>query len=100
MDRKTRTARCDDLLDQFRGQTRADLDALNELNKLLAPQVWTGSITLTRDAARIVGEAPQAAPLLKLLDSSPFFQNSEFQQVTRSGAVEAFQIRTTRRPQP
>ena len=88
------------LLDQFRSQTRTDLDALNELTKLLAPPVWTSSINLTRDAARITGEAPQAAPLLKLIDSSPFFQNSEFQQVSRSGSVEAFQIHTARRPRP
>jgi Tfp pilus assembly protein PilN len=86
------------LLDQFRSQTRKDLDALNELTKLLAPPVWTSSINLTRDSARIIGEAPQTAPLLKLLDSSPAFVNSEFQQVSRSGAVEAFQIRTVRRP--
>jgi hypothetical protein len=86
------------LLDQYRSLTRTDLDALNELTKLLAPPVWTSSINLTRDGARIVGEAPQAAPLLKLLDSSPLFQNSEFQQVSRSGAVESFQIRTARRP--
>ncbi len=88
------------LLDQFRGQTRADLDALNELTKLLAPPSWTSSINLTRDAARIVGEAPQAAPLLKLIDSSALFQNSEFQQLSRSGSVESFQIRTGRRPRP
>lgn len=88
------------LLDQFRTLTRADLDALNELTKLLAPPVWTSSINLTRDSVRIVGEAPQAAPLLKLLDSSPLFQNSEFQQVSRSGTVESFQIRASRRPRP
>lgn len=88
------------LLDQFRTITRADLDTLNELTKLLAPPVWTSSINLTRDSVRIVGEAPQAAPLLKLLDSSPLFQNSEFQQVSRSGTVESFQIRAGRRPRP
>lgn len=88
------------LLDHFRGQTRADLDALNELTKLLAPPVWTSSIDLTADNARIVGEAPQAAPLLKTIDSSPLFQNSELQQLTRSGSAEAFQIRTGRRPRP
>lgn len=86
------------LLDQFRSQTRKDLDALNELTKLLAPPVWTSSINLSRDSARIIGEAPQASPLLKLLDSSPLFSNSEFQQLSRSGTVEAFQIRTARRP--
>ena len=88
------------LLDQFRSQTRADLDTLNELTKLLAPPVWTSSINLTHDSVRIIGEAPQAGQLLKVLDSSPFFQNSELQQLTRSGTVEAFQIRTVRRVRP
>jgi len=88
------------LLDQFRAQTKNDLDTLNQLTQMLEPPVWTSSINLTRDAARIAGEAPQAALLLKLLDSSSFFQNSEFQQVSRSGSVESFQIHTSRRPRP
>lgn len=88
------------LLDQFRTQTKNDLDALNELTKLLEPPVWTSSINLTRDSARIAGEAPQAAPLLKLLDSSPLFQASEFQQVSRTATAESFQIQTSRRPRP
>jgi len=88
------------LLEQFRGQTRADLDALNELTKLLEPPVWTRSIDLTQDSARLLGEAPQAAPLLKLLDSSPLFQNSEFVSMQPSGQVEAFQIRTAREKRP
>ncbi|HWB84996.1 MAG TPA: PilN domain-containing protein [Bryobacteraceae bacterium] len=84
------------LLDQFRGQTHGDLDALNELTRLVSPPAWTNSIDLTRDAAHISGEAPQAAPLIKLLDSSPFFDNSAFVVVTRSGSNEQFQIRTDR----
>ena len=88
------------LLLQFRGQTRADLDALNELTHLLEPPAWSSSLDLTRDAARISGEAPQAAPLLKLIDSSALFQNSEFQSMQRSGAVESFQIRTSREKRP
>ena len=88
------------LLDQFRGQTRADMDALNELTKLLAPPVWSNSIQITPESARIAGEAPQAAPLLKLLDSSPFFENSEFQMLTRGSSGEVFQIRTAREKRP
>lgn len=88
------------LLDQFRGQTRADMDALNELTKLLAPPVWSNSIQITQESARIAGEAPQAAPLLKLLDSSPLFENSEFQMLTRGSSSEVFQIRTGREKRP
>ena len=88
------------MLDQFRAQTKNDLDALSELTKLLEPPVWTSTINLTRDSARIAGEAPQAAPLLKVLDASPFFQGSAFQQVSRSGSAEAFQVLTSRRARP
>jgi general secretion pathway protein L len=89
------------LLDQFRGQTRADLDALQELTKLLAPPAWSNSITITRDQARISGEAPQAAPLLRLLDASPLFENSEFLGIGRRGKdTETFQLRTNREKRP
>ena len=66
----------------------------------MEPPAWTSSIQITRDTARIAGEAPQAAPLLKLIDSSPLFQNSEFQMMQRVGAVEGFQIRTSREKRP
>jgi hypothetical protein len=84
------------LLDQFRKQTRMDLDALNALTHLLEPPAWSNSIDLARDSARISGEAPQAAPLLKILDTSPFFEKTEIQMSPRASG-EAFQIRTNRR---
>ena len=84
------------LLDQFRKQTRLDLDALNELTHLFEPPAWTSNMDLARDAVRINGEAPQAAPLLKILDSSPFFEKTEIQMSPRASG-EAFQIRTNRR---
>ena len=88
------------LLDQFRGQTRNDLDALNEITRLLDPPAWSNAINLTRDTARILGEAPQAAPLLKLLDASPLFESSQFLTVQRSGSMESFQILTHRERRP
>jgi len=86
------------LLDQYRARTRADLDTLNELTRLVEPPAWTNAIELTRDAARINGEAPQAAPLLKILDSSPLFRNSQMDmdQHAATGAGEVFQIHTSR----
>jgi Tfp pilus assembly protein PilN len=84
------------LLDQFRGQTRADLDAFEELTKLLPPPAWSNSIDLARGTARISGEAPQAAPLLKVLDASPLFESSEFQLIGRGNGTETFVIRTNR----
>jgi Tfp pilus assembly protein PilN len=89
------------LLDQFRGQTQADLDALKELTTLLAPPAWANSINLTRDQARISGEAPQAAPLLRTIDASPLFENSEFiGNIGRGNGTETFQMRTNRETHP
>lgn len=87
------------LLDQYRSQTRADLDTLNELTKLLAPPAWTNLVNLSRDSVRLAGEAPQAAPLVKILDSSPYFENSgpDTVQPAPGGTGEIFQIHANRR---
>jgi len=87
------------LLDRYRGQTQADLDALNEVTKLLAPPVWTTDLDLSRDTVRFMGEAPQAAGLIKILDSSPFFENSvpDSENPKQGGAGEVFQIHASRR---
>jgi hypothetical protein len=88
-----------ELLDQFRIRTRADLDALNELTRLIAPPAWTNAILLARDTVRITGEAPEAAPLLKILDSSPLFANSAPDFINRSNTGsggETFQIHASR----
>ena len=85
------------LLDQFRKQTRMDLDALNELTHLLEPPAWSNNIALARDTVRIAGETPQTAPLLKILDASPLFEkhrNPDVRSPLPTG--ETFQIRTNR----
>jgi Tfp pilus assembly protein PilN len=98
LDRQTTQARARaQLLDQFRKQTRMDLDALNEMTKLMEPPAWTNSISLERDVVRIGGDAPQTSPLVKILDSSPFFEKTEIQMSTPKGSGETFQIRTNRR---
>jgi hypothetical protein len=94
------TARARDraqLLDQFRKQTRMDLDTLNELTRLLEPPAWSNNIDLARDAVRISGSAPQAAPLVKILDASPYFEKTEIQSFAPQASGETFQIRTSRR---
>jgi general secretion pathway protein L len=97
LDRQTDLARARTrLLDEFHARTRNDLDALNELSRLLPPPIWTSSIDLTRDAANINGEAEQAAGLIKVIDASPFFQNSEFSVISRTASNELFRIRTSR----
>jgi hypothetical protein len=87
------------LLDQYRGQTHADLDALNEVTRLLTPPIWTSDVDLTRDSVRMMGEAPQAAGLLKIFDSSPFFENSvpDYINPIQGSSGEVFQIHTARR---
>ena len=87
-------------LDDFRHRDQADLDVLNELTRILPPPTWTSSIEIYPDSVVIAGESDQAAPLLKVVDSSPLFQNSEFAlSVTRNGAgqTEQFRIKTMRR---
>ncbi len=85
------------LLDSFRGRTRADLEALDALSKLIEPPAWLQALEMDRDTVTLAGEIEQAAPLLKLLDNSPYFRNSEFTGPTgRSGKFESFRIRTTR----
>lgn len=88
-----------ELLDRFRAQTRLDLDALNELTRIIVPPAWASAINLNRDTVRITGEAPDAAPLVKILDSSSFFENSAPDYINRAGnggAGETFQIHTSR----
>jgi Tfp pilus assembly protein PilN len=87
------------VLDDLRRRPQADLDVLNELTRLLPPEIWTNTIEIYPDSVVIAGEAPQAAPLLKLLDSSLLFENSEFAvAVSRSQQeAEQFRIRTMRR---
>ncbi len=86
------------VLDEARGRARADLDVLNELTRLLPPAVWTNSIEILPDSVLISGEAEQASPLLKLLDGSPYFQNSEFAtSLVKTQTSEIFRIKTLRR---
>src|SRR5262249_14806819 len=40
------------LLDDFRKQTRADLDALNELTRIIEPPAWTTTVDILRDNIR------------------------------------------------
>jgi hypothetical protein len=85
------------LLDHFRKQTQTDLNTLNELTRLVEPPAWTNMIDITRESVRLAGEAPQVAPLVKILDSSSFFEGTDILSQGRTGAGESFQFRTNRR---
>jgi hypothetical protein len=98
LDRQTTQSRARaQLLDQFRKQTRMDLEALNEMTRLMEPPTWTNAVSLERDVVRITGDTPQTAPLIKILDASPFFEKTEIQMQTPKGSGETFQLRTNRR---
>jgi len=85
------------LLDSFRARSKADMDVLAEMTKLLAPPVWLSSLELNALQVAVTGETDQAAPLLKTIDASPQFQSSEFvSPPVRSTTGELFRIRTTR----
>jgi Tfp pilus assembly protein PilN len=86
------------LLEEFRSRTRLDLEAINELSRLLPTPVWANTVELSRDAAMIMGEADQAAPLIKVLDASPFFHNTEFNSIGKVQNAEVFRLRSQRRP--
>ncbi len=87
------------LLDDFRRRSKADMDVIQEMTRLLPPQVWLNLLDLNRTTVFIAGETDQAAPLLKLIDGSPYFEGSEFVQPPMRAAAggETFRIRTNRR---
>ena len=84
-------------LDQYRAQTRRDLDLLHELTRLIESPAWTRSIDITRESVRLQGETPQATALWKILDSSRLFRNSklDYNQPSATGG-ESFIISATR----
>jgi hypothetical protein len=89
-----------ELLDSFRAQTRKDLDALQELTRIIEPPAWTNTVDLNRDTVRITGEAPAAPALVRILDSSPLFGNSVPDAINRAnngGTGETFVIHATRK---
>ncbi len=98
LDRETAAVRARTLLlDDFHRQTKADLDILAEMTRLLPNSVWLNQFDVTRGQVTIAGQADQAAPLLKLIDGSPWFEGSEFiGPPMRAQDGEAFRIRTNR----
>jgi Tfp pilus assembly protein PilN len=85
------------LLDSFRARSKADMDVLAEMTRLLAPPAWLTSLELNGQAVAVTGETDQAALLLKAIDASPQFESSEFASPpVRSATGEIFRIRTTR----
>lgn len=87
-----------DFLRTIAAYPRQDLDSLRELTRLLPANSFVTRMDLTRTNVTLVGEIDQSAELLKLLDSSPLFKDSEFTSSpgrTPQGK-EQFNIRSNR----
>jgi len=85
------------LLDEIHGRSKADLDVLGEVTRLLPPPDWANLLEITRVQVTVAGEAPQAAPLLQVLDASPLLEGSEFASPpARAAGGEVFRIRARR----
>jgi general secretion pathway protein L len=88
-------------LDELRRRPKADMDALEEMTRAIPPNTWLSMMELTAKQIMVAGETDQAAPLLKIIDTSPLFEGSEFVgSPVRIQTVERFQIRTNREPVP
>lgn len=98
LEQRTAAARARmELLDRFAVRTKTDLDALRETTRLIPPPAWLHTLELTRTAMVVGGESEQASGLLKAIDSSALFQNSEFMiPINKVGNVEVFRIRSAR----
>jgi Tfp pilus assembly protein PilN len=85
------------LLDQMRRRSKMDIDVVGEMTRILPPPVWLNTLEIGRTQVTVAGEADQAAPLLKMIDASPYFEASEFAMQPMRGHVgESFRIRTNR----
>ncbi len=86
------------LLDDFRRRTKSDLDLLLNVTNTIQGPAFLTYYESNRETATLGGEADQAAPLLRILDASPYLKNSEFQMgIMRMLNGEAFRIRSQRK---
>jgi hypothetical protein len=86
------------LLDDLRAHPKADMDVMAELTRILPPPTWLTLMQVSPKQVIVGGEAPEAAPLVPLIDSSRLFEGSEFQAAPiRLPMGEQFRIKTNRR---
>jgi hypothetical protein len=88
-------------IDSFRLRSKADLDVLDQLSRIVTPPGFLSSLDLSRSNAQLAGEAPSAVGLLKALDTSPLFRNSSFMQtIGRTKDGEGFRVKVDRQGTP
>jgi hypothetical protein len=75
-----------------------DLDTLRELTRIMPMSAYVSRLDMTRTDVGLVGEIDQSLELLKMLDSSLYFKDSEFSSAPGrlTSGKELFQIRTRR----
>ena len=87
-----------EFLDDFRRQSKSDIDLLAELTKVLPPPTWLNLTEISPRQVLIGGETDQAEPLLKVLNGSALLEASEFQGPPgRIGTGWVFRIRANRK---
>ena len=85
-------------IDNFRLRSREDMDALNDITHVLAPPGFLDHMDMTRQTVDMRGQTDHADSLLKALDGTGRFQNSQFTTaLAREANGEAFSIRAQRR---
>ena len=88
-------------LDDFRRRSKAALDSLAEVNKLIEPPAYLTNLDMAADSITVAGSAEHAEPLLKIFDSSPLYQGSEFTvPPSPNGTMQMFRIRAARKGVP
>lgn len=80
------------------GYPQQDLDVIRELTRILPGTAFVARLDITRSDVALAGEVDQSMELLRMLDNSPLFRDSEFTSTpSRSpNGKELFQIRTRR----
>jgi hypothetical protein len=87
-----------DAIDNFRLRSKEDMDALNETTRVLAPPAFLTGMNMSRQSVEMSGHADQAAGILKLLDGTGKFQNSQFTMpIQRDATGENFSVRAQRK---
>jgi Tfp pilus assembly protein PilN len=88
-------------LDDFRRRAKLDMDTLAEMTKLIPPPGWVMNMDLDRGSIQLNGESDQVAELLKVFDSSPLFERSQFTMpISRGSAGDLFRLRADRQIPP
>ena len=85
-------------IDNFRLRSKEDMDALNDVTHVLVPPGYLDHLDMSRQSVDMSGQADHADSLLKSLDGTGRFQNSQFTMpISRDSGREVFSIRSQRK---